>query len=55
EALHEALQKLCVRRLYTKLYTKPFCVRATHYYRVPTIFPIASTRASAKYTPYIHL
>jgi hypothetical protein len=24
-------------------------------HRVPAIFPIASTRASAKYTPYIHL
>jgi len=34
----------------------PPCVCATHnaqYYRVPAIFPIASTRASAKYTPYI--
>ena len=46
--------KLCIK-LYIKLYAKPLCVRATYYYWVPAIFPIASIRASAKYTPYIHL
>jgi hypothetical protein len=41
EALYEALRKA----LYEVLYKAP--------HRVPAIFPIASIRTSAKYTPYI--
>ena len=52
---HEALREALRTEALPKLYTKPLYVRATHYYQVPAIFPIASTRASAKYTPYIHL
>ncbi|OCK94264.1 uncharacterized protein K441DRAFT_660077, partial [Cenococcum geophilum 1.58] len=68
KALHEALHKALRSSTRSSTYRgsayggstrsstqKPLCVRAIHYYRVPAIFPIASTRASAKYTPYIHL
>ena len=42
EVLHEALHEVLHEALRTEAL-----------YRVPAIFPIASTRASAKYTPYI--
>src|SRR6202044_3986191 len=49
EALHKALR---TEALHEALRTEALH-EAPH--RVPAIFPIASTRASAKYTPYIHL
>ena len=51
KALHEALREaLRTEALHEALRTEALH-EAPH--RVPAIFPIASTRASAKYTPYI--
>ena len=47
EALHEALREA----LRTEALREALRTEALH--RVPAVFPIASTRASAKYTPYI--
>ena len=66
EALHKALHKaLRTKALHEALREAPrtealheaLRTEALHEapHRVPAIFPIASTRASAKYTPYIHL
>jgi hypothetical protein len=66
KALHEALHKALHEALYEALYKalhkalrEALCTEALHealreaLHQVPAIFPIASTRASAKYTPYI--
>src|SRR6266702_3225175 len=50
KALHEALHKASHKALHEAL-REALYTEALH--RVPAIFPIASTRASAKYTPYI--
>src|SRR6267142_4362685 len=44
--------KLCVRKS-TRSSAQSSTRSDTHYYRVPAIFPIASTRVSAKYAPYV--
>src|SRR6266436_4796633 len=59
EALHEALHKAPHEALHKALCTEALhealreALRTEAPHRVPAIFPIASTRASAKYTPYI--
>ena len=59
KALHEALHKALHKALRTKALhealREALRTEALHEapYRVPAIFPIASTRASAKYTPHI--
>ena len=57
EALHKALHKALRIEALHKALREALCTEALHEasHRVPAIFPIASTRASAKYTPYIHL
>ena len=52
KALHKALRTKALREaLRTEALREALCTEAL--YRVPAIFPIASTHASAKYTPYI--
>src|SRR5712672_3102942 len=55
EALHEALHKALHKALRTEALHKALreALRTEALHWVPAIFPIASTRASAKYTPYI--
>jgi hypothetical protein len=61
EALHEALHKALHEALREALRTEALhealrkALRTKALHRVPAIFPTAPTRASAKYTPYIHL
>jgi len=51
EALHKALHEALRTEALHEALRETLCTKALR--RVLAIFPIASTRASAKYTPYI--
>ena len=57
KALYKALHKALYKALHKALYILHEALRETlrieALHRVPAIFPIAFTRAFAKYTPYI--